>query len=38
MTRDTVRIVREEILSDHYLPLKNVTYAQRSQDGELQVQ
>ena len=38
MTRDTVRIVREEILSDHYLPLKNVTYAQRRQDGELQVQ
>jgi nudix-type nucleoside diphosphatase (YffH/AdpP family) len=38
MSRDTVRIVREEILSDHYLPLKNVTYAQRRQDGELQVQ
>ena len=38
MTRDTVRIVREEILSDHYLPLKNVTYAQRRQGGELQVQ
>ncbi|KGF78691.1 GDP-mannose pyrophosphatase [Massilia sp. JS1662] len=38
MTRDTVRIVREEILSDHYLPLKNVTYAERRQDGELQVQ
>jgi nudix-type nucleoside diphosphatase (YffH/AdpP family) len=38
MTRDTVRIVREEILSDHFLPLKNVTYAQRRQDGELQVQ
>jgi nudix-type nucleoside diphosphatase (YffH/AdpP family) len=37
MTRDTVRIVREEILSDHYLPLKNVTYAQRRQDGEPQV-
>ena len=38
MTRDTVRIVREEILSDHYLPLKNVTYAEHRQDGELQVQ
>jgi nudix-type nucleoside diphosphatase (YffH/AdpP family) len=38
MSSDTVRIVREEILSDHYLPLKNVTYAQRRQDGELQVQ
>jgi len=34
----TVRIVREEILSDHYLPLKNVTYAQHRHDGELQVQ
>jgi nudix-type nucleoside diphosphatase (YffH/AdpP family) len=38
MPSDTVRIVREEILSDHYLPLKNVTYARRRQDGELQVQ
>ena len=38
MTRDTVRIVREEILSDHYLPLKNVTYAQHRHDGELQVE
>jgi nudix-type nucleoside diphosphatase (YffH/AdpP family) len=38
MSNDTVRIVREEILSDHYLPLKNVTYAQRRHDGELQVQ
>jgi nudix-type nucleoside diphosphatase (YffH/AdpP family) len=38
MSDDTVRIVREEILSDHYLPLKNVTYAQRRHDGELQVQ
>ena len=38
MSSDTVRIVREEILSDHYLPLKNVTYAQRRHDGELQVQ
>jgi nudix-type nucleoside diphosphatase (YffH/AdpP family) len=34
----TVRIVREEILSDHYLPLKNVTYAQHRHDGELQVE
>ena len=38
MSNDTVRIVREEILSDHYLPLKNVTYAQRRHDGDLQVQ
>jgi nudix-type nucleoside diphosphatase (YffH/AdpP family) len=38
MSDDTVRIVREEILSDHYLPLKNVTYAQRRHDGDLQVQ
>lgn len=38
MSRDTVRIVREEVLSDHYLPLKNVTYALRRHDGELQVQ
>jgi len=34
----TVRIVREEILSDHYLPLKNVTYAQHRHDRELQIQ
>jgi nudix-type nucleoside diphosphatase (YffH/AdpP family) len=38
MSNDTVRIVREEILSDHYLPLKNVTYAQRRTDGDMQVQ
>lgn len=38
MSGDTVRIVREEILSDHYLPLKNVTYALRRHDGDLQVQ
>lgn len=38
MSTDTVRIVREEILSDHYLPLKNITYAQRRHDGDLQVQ
>jgi nudix-type nucleoside diphosphatase (YffH/AdpP family) len=38
MSSDTVRIVREEILSDHFLPLKNVTYAQRRHDGDLQVQ
>lgn len=38
MSSDTVRIVREEILSDHYLPLKNVTYALRRHDGDLQVQ
>jgi nudix-type nucleoside diphosphatase (YffH/AdpP family) len=38
MSDDTVRIVREETLSDHFLPLKNVTYAQRRHDGELQVQ
>ena len=38
MSIDTVRIVREETLSDHYLPLKNVTYAQHRHDGELQVQ
>jgi nudix-type nucleoside diphosphatase (YffH/AdpP family) len=37
MSSDTVRIVREEILSDHFLPLKNVTYAQRRHDGDLQV-
>jgi nudix-type nucleoside diphosphatase (YffH/AdpP family) len=38
MSNDTVRIVREEILSDHYLPLKNVTYAQRRTDGDTQIQ
>jgi nudix-type nucleoside diphosphatase (YffH/AdpP family) len=38
MSDDTVHIVREETLSDHFLPLKNVTYAQRRHDGELQVQ
>jgi nudix-type nucleoside diphosphatase (YffH/AdpP family) len=38
MSDDTVRIVREEVLSDHFLPLKNVTYMQRRRDGELQVQ
>lgn len=38
MADDTVRIVREEILSDYFLPLKNVTYTQRRCDGELQVQ
>jgi len=38
MADDTVRIVREEILSDYFLPLKNVTYTQRRRDGELQVQ
>jgi nudix-type nucleoside diphosphatase (YffH/AdpP family) len=38
MSDDTVRIVRVETLSDHYLPLKNVTYAQRRHDGTVQVQ
>jgi len=38
MSDDTVRIVREEILSDHFLPLKNITYAQRRRDGAPQVQ
>jgi nudix-type nucleoside diphosphatase (YffH/AdpP family) len=38
MSSETVHIVREEILSDHFLPLKNITYAQRRHDGDLQVQ
>ena len=38
MSDNTVRIVREEILSDYYLPLKNVTYAQRRVNGQPQVQ
>jgi nudix-type nucleoside diphosphatase (YffH/AdpP family) len=38
MQEDKVRIVGEDVLSDHYYPLKNVTYEQRRQDGSLQRQ
>jgi nudix-type nucleoside diphosphatase (YffH/AdpP family) len=38
MADDTVRIVREEIISDNYYPLKKVTYEQRGQDGKPQTQ
>jgi nudix-type nucleoside diphosphatase (YffH/AdpP family) len=33
MPEDTVRIVRTDLLSDNYYPLKNVTYEQRRADG-----
>ena len=38
MADDQVRIVREEILSDNFFPLKNVTYEQRRDDGMPQVE
>ena len=36
MENDKIRIVGEEILSDNYYPLKNVTYEQRRHDGSWQ--
>nr|WP_314547339.1 NUDIX domain-containing protein [uncultured Massilia sp.] len=33
---DPIRIVREDILSDHYYTLKNVSYEQRRLDGRVQ--
>jgi nudix-type nucleoside diphosphatase (YffH/AdpP family) len=38
MPDDPVRIVREEILSDYYYPLKNITFEQRRRDGTPQVE
>ena len=38
MAEDRIRIVREEILSDDYYPLKKVTYEQRRSDGGWQEQ
>jgi nudix-type nucleoside diphosphatase (YffH/AdpP family) len=38
MPEETVRIVRTELLSDNYYPLKNVTYEQRRSDGSWQEQ
>lgn len=38
MPEDKIRIVREDILSDNYFPLKNVTYEQRRADGSWQSQ
>lgn len=38
MADETVRIVREDILSDHYYPLKNVTFEQRRRDGAWQTE
>ena len=38
MAEDRIRIVREEILSDDYYPLKKVTYEQRRGDGGWQEQ
>jgi nudix-type nucleoside diphosphatase (YffH/AdpP family) len=36
MQDDTIRIVGEQVLSDNYYPLKNVTYEQRRHDGNWQ--
>jgi nudix-type nucleoside diphosphatase (YffH/AdpP family) len=36
MQDDKIRIVGEQVLSDHYYPLKNVTYEQRRGDGNWQ--
>lgn len=33
MAEPQVRNLREEVLADHYYPLKNVTYEQRRRDG-----
>lgn len=38
MSDDKVRIVRQDLLSDNYFPLKNVTYEQRRADGRWQAQ
>lgn len=38
MPEDKIRIVREDILSDQYATLKNVTYRQRRHDGRWQEQ
>lgn len=38
MQDDKVRIVGEDILSDHYYPLKNISYEQRRHDGSWQRQ
>jgi len=38
MAGANVRIVREDILADHYYPLKNVTFEQRGQDGTWQTE
>ncbi|MGJ7918386.1 GDP-mannose pyrophosphatase [Massilia sp. LXY-6] len=38
MAEDRIRIVREDILSDDYYPLKKVTYAQLRKDGSWQEQ
>jgi nudix-type nucleoside diphosphatase (YffH/AdpP family) len=38
MEEDKVRIVGQEVLSDHYYPLKNITYEQRREDGSWQRQ
>lgn len=36
MQDDKIRIVGEQVLSDNYYPLKNVTYEQRRRDGNWQ--
>jgi nudix-type nucleoside diphosphatase (YffH/AdpP family) len=38
MQEEKVRIVRQDILSDNYFPLKSVTYEQRRTDGNWQTQ
>jgi nudix-type nucleoside diphosphatase (YffH/AdpP family) len=38
MQEEQVRILRQDILSDNYYPLKNVTYQQRRRDGTWQTQ
>jgi nudix-type nucleoside diphosphatase (YffH/AdpP family) len=38
MQDDTIRIVGEQVLSDNYYPLKNVTYEQRRHDGTWQTE
>jgi nudix-type nucleoside diphosphatase (YffH/AdpP family) len=38
MQEKQVRIVREDVLSDNYYPLKNVTFEQRRTDGTWQTQ
>lgn len=38
MAGDTVRIVRRDTLSDHYYPLRKVTYEQRRRDGQWQTE
>jgi nudix-type nucleoside diphosphatase (YffH/AdpP family) len=38
MSDDKLRIVREDVISDNYYPLKKLTYEQRRQDGSWQTE